>query len=176
MEQALVLARALGGQNAFVKCCGRENSRDVRHFAIAKAGKYSYSFSFGVAEGKLTAYIKSTFEHITASAAIRYFGLPNDNAGISLEWKGAPLGLQSPQNYPVLNLAYFTGHAAQNRAVYLFAKRCGAHIPNMDVRKWKETKIPYMKIHLSSGELPEITPTVSIIPQPNEYPAPDLIS
>ena len=178
VEQALALVRALGGQDASLKCCGRANNvnGNVRHFAIAKTGKFSYSFSFGVEDGKLCAYIKSTFEHITASAAIRYFGLPHDNAGISLEWNGLPLGLQSPQNFPVLNLIYYTGHAAQNRAFYLFAKRCGVHIPNMDVRKWIQTKLPYKKIYLGYASLPKVTPTVSITPLPTEYPAPDLIS
>lgn len=177
-KQALVLARALGGHNAFVKCCGRDNNSDghARHFATTKAGKYTHSFSFGVVDGKLTAYIKSTFERITPSASIRYFGLPHDNAGTTLEWNEAPLGLRSPQNYPVLNLAYYSGHAAQNRAFYIFAKRCGVHIPNMDVRTWRQTEIPYNKIHLGSAELPTITPTVFIMPQLSEYPSPDLIS
>jgi len=176
MEQALVLARTLGGHKVFVKCCGRADNADgnVRYFAIAKAGKFSYSFSFGIEDGKLTTYIKSSFEHITASAAIRYFGLPHDNAGITLEWNEAPLGLQSPQNYPVLNLAYYTGHAAQNRAFYIFAKRCGVHIPNMDVRSWRQSEMPHNKIYLGNAELPKITPTVFLVPQSPDYPTPFL--
>jgi len=178
VKQALILARALGGQGTFIKCCGQTNNTEghMRYFAVAKGKKFSFSFLFGIEDGKLTAYIRSSFEHITPSAAIRYFGLPNDNAGISLEWKGQPLGLQSPQNFPVLNLAYYTGHAAQNRAFYIYAKRCGVHIPNMDVRTWRKTVIPYNKIHLGSAELPTVTPTVFIMPQPTEYPGPNLVS
>lgn len=147
-KQALILARALGGQSAFVKRCFQAGEdAPARFFAETKSGGFTYGFFFGVADGKLTAFIQYTLEALSTSASLRFFGLPSDCEEIALEWQGLPLGLQDSRNRPILNHACYTGHAAQDRAFIEFAKRCGVQ----DMRKYRDSGLDGFCTRISSG-------------------------